>query len=690
MSWDMAVALDVQAIGELIRLQAVMPSRIEPHGRAVDTPAGPRTLPRCIRAILAISWPEEGRLCAGEAFKSPAVRFPAGSEADRLLGEDRAWYVIGHDNDRHLYLVDLDEAAQSTNPLIHQVHRADGQPTPAGEPLSQWLTRLSWSQAHLDFGRACVRGDVARIAAALRAGAGTGPLEPSGVTPLHLAAVTHRAHAVRHLLAASADPDAATIQRDFNLHTYTAAAGDGRYLASAEAGETPLLLAVRALHYAGTPEGGDPAAVVEALLAAGADPLAFYADPADPLRTSTLEEHLTAALLSPSPATPEQLHACRRPIQQAISNSAAAVRLRTELAHSLTNPGECWRAAVYQVPRDAFAPVFYDRGHSGWIRVTSREKEWLERIYTDQVLLTKVTVKDIVTARSSSSEPGLMLEMLRALGAGPGMSTMEIGTGTGWNAALLAHRVGDDQVTTIDIDPDLTQLASARLAAAGFPGVRVVTGDGHQGDPSGAPYERIIATAQVTHIPPAWLHQAAPGAVIVAPLGHGIARLTVGPGGTAHGHFLGTEAYFMALRSDDEQPADCSTADAPAERTSVPLARITDDELEWPLSIALPGYRCQPRPAGAGSSHPALLLTTPDGSRAYAHPDGTVRQVGPRRLWDTVEAVHETFPDPPRREDFRITITGHGQRQEVWYRSPHGPTWALPVPDICPTLRQLL
>ena len=97
---------------------------------------------------------------------------------------------------------------------------------------------------------------------------------------------------------------------------------------------------------------------------------------------------------------------------------------------------------------------------------------------------------------------------------------LEIGAGTGYNAALMSHITGPaGAVVSVDIDADLAGQAREHLAAAGYPDVTVVAADGAGGYPPGAPYDRIIATVGVSDLAPAWLDQAGPGARIVVPLG---------------------------------------------------------------------------------------------------------------------------------------------------------------------------
>ncbi len=110
----------------------------------------------------------------------------------------------------------------------------------------------------------------------------------------------------------------------------------------------------------------------------------------------------------------------------------------------------------------------------------------------------------------------LMAEMLDI---GPGERVLEIGTGSGYQAAILARLAG--RVRTVEPVGALARQASARLARLGFPGVEVRHGEGLAGWPEEAPFDGIVVTLAVAEIPPALLAQLAPGGTMLVPLTHG-------------------------------------------------------------------------------------------------------------------------------------------------------------------------
>jgi len=158
---------------------------------------------------------------------------------------------------------------------------------------------------------------------------------------------------------------------------------------------------------------------------------------------------------------------------------------------------------------------------------------------------------------SSSSQPGVMAVMLEQLEAGCGQRVLEIGTGTGYNAALLAYLVGETgQVVTMDIEEDLVEQARRNLSAANVGGVSVVCADGGAGWPAGAPYDRIMLTVGAWDVAPAWVNQLAAGGRLVLPLSlRGVQRsVALEPTGEYLTSVSVTPCGFMPLRGQMARP----------------------------------------------------------------------------------------------------------------------------------------
>ncbi|GLZ11881.1 hypothetical protein Acsp04_21160 [Actinomadura sp. NBRC 104425] len=234
-------------------------------------------------------------------------------------------------------------------------------------------------------------------------------------------------------------------------------------------------------------------------------------------------------------------------------------RLETELESAGALP-EAWRDAFRATPRHLFIPdEVWSEASDGWRRLSrlTEPDVWWEMVNRDGYIVTQVDDGRPAApdhgeySTSSATQPSLVLRMLDELNAEPGMRVLEIGTGTGYNAALLAARLGPENVTTVEVDPQLADRTRRTLARVGRP-VRVVTADGIAGHPPHAPYDRIIATASVQRVPTAWIEQTRPGGIILTPWGNAyhndaLLRLTVHEDGTASGPFTG-RAPFMWMR----------------------------------------------------------------------------------------------------------------------------------------------
>jgi protein-L-isoaspartate O-methyltransferase len=351
-----------------------------------------------------------------------------------------------------------------------------------------------------------------------------------------------------------------------------------------------------------------------------------------------------------------------------------------------------WRSAFLSVPRHRFLPdqVWVDDEH-GQPRPIDRNDDpdrWLAAAYGNVPVLTQFddgrtawpdTAGELCT--SSASKPDLVLRMLSALDVRAGQRVLEISTGTGYNAALLAARLGAPNVVTLEIDPTLAVRARVALDAIGLPAT-VVTTDGILGWPDAGPYDRVIATAatRVGEFPPAWVEQTRPGGVIVAPLrtdfGGTVAlvRFVVEDDGVAIGVPVG-RVGFMAVRS--QRTADWTVAaldpDDPAARTSTTTLkpwRVADNhDVRWAVGTRVPACVWEHQPPTRDRPHHLLWLLDPTGSSwAVARYDGSagprlVRQSGPRDLWDEVEAAFRAWAadGKPAVERSTVRVTPAGQ-----------------------------
>jgi protein-L-isoaspartate(D-aspartate) O-methyltransferase len=168
-----------------------------------------------------------------------------------------------------------------------------------------------------------------------------------------------------------------------------------------------------------------------------------------------------------------------------------------------------WATAFAEVPRHVFVPRFYpDLDTPEAVDGTDpcRYEEWLDGVYSDESLVTQYRLTpgttDLWQSTSSSTRPSLMARMLTLLDVHDGHRVLEIGTGTGYNAALLCRRVGSSNVASLDIDAELVDAARRRLVSLDFHPV-LTARDGATGWAEHAPYDRIIATCAVRTIPTA-------------------------------------------------------------------------------------------------------------------------------------------------------------------------------------------
>ncbi len=197
------------------------------------------------------------------------------------------------------------------------------------------------------------------------------------------------------------------------------------------------------------------------------------------------------------------------------------------LRASCDPPSERVLDAFLTVPRHPFVDHYYlhEEGTRNWTRYERDESpEWYEQVYSDQALATRVDQHG--RSLSSSSQPTVMATMLDALEIQPGMRVLEVGTGTGYNAALIASLVEDPHlVTTLDIDPDAIYRARQAITQVVGRGMTIEQGDGVKGYRTNAPYDRILVTASSPTVPRDWMEQLAPNGIVVCVLQPGFAML---------------------------------------------------------------------------------------------------------------------------------------------------------------------
>ncbi|MGW6202278.1 protein-L-isoaspartate(D-aspartate) O-methyltransferase [Streptomyces sp. NPDC055089] len=338
-----------------------------------------------------------------------------------------------------------------------------------------------------------------------------------------------------------------------------------------------------------------------------------------------------------------------------------AQRLSAEVAR----PGSPWETAVGETPRHLFVPRWYERDPAAGGRVvrdgTADPNAWLAAAYSDRTLVTRVgplhadhaepgTVVTSGASTSSSTEPGLVVGMYRHAELTDGCRTL-VTTGTGYGTALACHRLGPELVTSVDVDPYLVEAATGRLACLGLRPETAVC-DLTQGPLPGA-YDRIVSTVSVPTIPAAWLKALRPGGRLVTTItGTGlILHADKTPNGGARGRTSYEPAFFMSPRQGDDyeetvpasvwDEAKCGDGDVTDSRhllLFVPEAWSVRSMLQ----LHTPGI--EHRHLWHPDRSHTVWMAHPDGSWARAHAAApreapTVRQGGPRRLWDPLESI---------------------------------------------------
>lgn len=389
------------------------------------------------------------------------------------------------------------------------------------------------------------------------------------------------------------------------------------------------------------------------------------------------------------------------------------MNLRTSMVNNLVENGSAisqWvQEAFLAVPRETFVPRFHRRTSRGSVTEIvdgddpSQRREWLNAVYSDVPLVVQATPAADVQSHtglptSSSSMPSVMAGMLEALDLQPVHRVLEIGTGTGYNAALLCHRVGDKRVISVELHPQLAHSARTALASLDVH-PEIVVGDGVRSVDQSERFDRIIVTAAIDHIPPSWIDLLGPNGRIVADvrgsMDGGIAALDRMDDGVVEGRFLAMDGAFMPMRTrigsphrDGEDWTQVLDKTNPHRGfTTVDPRLLNEPGMRFLAQLHLSGLRVRgflPDPECVDDL--SGRTTTGSWADVALQPDDAgrypVSQGGPHRIWDTIETAHATWLrlDRPSRTRFGITASAMSGTQHVWIDQPDSADrWPLPL-----------
>ncbi|MGI9000693.1 MAG: methyltransferase domain-containing protein [Pseudonocardia sp.] len=367
------------------------------------------------------------------------------------------------------------------------------------------------------------------------------------------------------------------------------------------------------------------------------------------------------------------------------------------------DPG--WAAAFAHVPRHVFVPAFYPTLDTDGTNPPqlfdgagpADRQQWLDAIYRDESLITRCALTpgttDLWQSTSSSTRPSLMARMLTLLDAAPRSAdsdpirVLEVGTGTGYNTALLSRRLGAENVASIDLDPTLVDLARTRLTGLGHHPA-LAAGDGALGLGIHGPYHRILATCAVATIPPAWIEQLLPDGLVVADVRGGLASSLLvarhDGEGTVSGRFLAEPGNFMWLRRHLENPLRDGGAfvthidydDARPTHTTLEPGLLHQPDFRFLLQLVAPSIERIWTSHRTGT--PIVRIAAADGAWAELDPTAhTALQGGPTDLITDIEAAAALWQQYGRPHPARLGITDGADGRTVWLDSPEHPLPAI-------------
>ncbi|MBO0794501.1 MAG: methyltransferase domain-containing protein [Ktedonobacteraceae bacterium] len=316
-----------------------------------------------------------------------------------------------------------------------------------------------------------------------------------------------------------------------------------------------------------------------------------------------------------------------------------AIRQKVPLSPSV-------QEAFRQIDRARFVPFHYRHDGPTWKRESAGDL-----VYQDLALTTQITNG---LPSSSSSQPSIMAAMLEALDVRQGMRVLEMGTGTGYNVALLAHLVGESgHVTSIDIDSQLIARARESVKHVGLAQrATLLQADGCTGYAPAAPYDRVMLTAGFRQIEQIWLQQLADRGIFIGNLRGRIASVLLKlekQGQEIAGQLLPQTAYFMEIHQEKSYPAMCAPdwqqydlLPAQSMQAEQTLLQLLDRQaFLFFLETQEPQMEFHLRAFGTPGQHTICKVFLRDQSTATISPDGTVEARGD--AWERIERAYQRY-----------------------------------------------
>lgn len=372
-------------------------------------------------------------------------------------------------------------------------------------------------------------------------------------------------------------------------------------------------------------------------------------------------------------------------------DEAARLRLVSLLKERNPDMSSATERGFSVVKRHRFVPRYLDSegfrpvDHQGRRTPgTGGSVECFEEIYSDTALLTHAAADG--APLSSSTMPTLMTTMLDALQLMPGLAVLEIGAGTGYNAAIMAEILDHEgQVVTVESRPEVAAEARVHLASAGYGNVLVVTGDGFDGYSAGAPYDRIVATVGCGDISPRWLNQLEENGTILVPLDHGglhpLVQVKRDGSMACEGGFAGWSKFIQAEGSLAGRrggithctlPPDASWSETSWE--GFDPARFLDFWFFCALTTNSAAFTTVRDSSGRQQAR-GFALAPPDGGAILVR-STKLEGFGEPELWEVPAKAMAAWQahEAPSLRDFRVRMTLKGRSTTKGVATGDGPT----------------